>query len=224
MKTCVVIPAYNEEKTISGITARVRNQGLEAVVINDGSSDQTARLAKEQGAIVISSLKNKGKGASLSLGFDYAMNNGYDPVVTMDADGQHLPEEIPLLLDLAQGKSNAFIIGNRMRDTRNMPWERVMTNSVMSAFISFLAHQHIPDTQCGFRLISTPLLKKLYLKTSGYETESEIIIKASRLGVKIQSVPIQTIYSREKSKINPFVDTIKFVAMIFKELAPHKRK
>ena len=99
-----------------------------------------------------------------------------------------------------------------------MPFIRVLTNKIMSGLISKITRQNVPDTQCGFRLIKRPVLEKINLKTSKYETESEILIKASRLGFKIESVPIKTVYSGEKSQINPFVDTLRFIKFLFREL------
>jgi hypothetical protein len=101
---------------------------------------------------------------------------------------------------------------------RNMPVVRVLTNKIMSWFISGLCKQKIPDTQCGFRLIKKEVLERLRLTTSKFEIESEILIKASRLGFKIESLPIKSVYIGEKSHINPFIDTIKFIKFIFKEL------
>ncbi len=105
-----------------------------------------------------------------------------------------------------------------MQKIKNMPLVRVLTNKVMSWLISQIAKQEIPDTQCGFRLIKKEVLAKLNLKTHKYETESEVLIRGSRLGFKIESVPIKTIYITEKSHINPFIDTLRFIRFILKEI------
>ncbi len=218
MKICVVIPTYNEAKTIADIIRKVRQQELEVVVIDDGSQDNTSCIAKDNGAIVLNNLINEGKGVSLAKGFDYALSKDFDAVITMDGDGQHLPEEIPYFTRLAKYSDSGIFIGNRMFKRKNMPYLRIFTNKFMSWFISFVTGQSIPDTQCGFRLIKKEVLEKINLKTSKYETESEIIIKSSRLGFKIESVPIKSIYSGEKSQINPVIDTLRFIKFIIREL------
>lgn len=218
MKTCVVMPTYNEAKEIGRIIKKVLAQGLEVVIIDDGSPDNTSQVAANNGAIVLKNQNNEGKGASLIKGFDYAMKNNFDTVITMDGDGQHLAEDIPLFLQAAKCSDSAIFIGNRMLKTKSMPWLRLLTNKFMSWLISEIIKQEVPDSQCGFRLIKKELLKKLKLTTSRYETESEILIDAARLGFKIESVPIKTVYSGEKSRIKPFSDALRFIKFLVKEL------
>ncbi len=218
MKVCVIIPTYNEAKSIACLIQRIRQQELGVVVIDDGSQDNTSSIAKDNGAIVLRNETNEGKGASLAKGFRYALNTGTDAVITMDGDGQHLPEEIPYFLRLAEYSNSSLFIGNRMPKIKNMPYLRIFTNKFMSWLISFIVGQNIADTQCGFRLIKKEVLEKINLKTSKYETESEMIIKAARLGFKIESIPIKTIYAGEKSQINPIIDTLRFIKFIVKEL------
>lgn len=218
MKICVLIPTYNEAKAIANLVRKIRQQELEVAVIDDGSQDNTSRIAKDNGAIVLRNENNQGKGASLLKGFHYALGRDFDAVITMDGDGQHLPSEIPYFIRLAEYSNSGILIGNRMFKRNNMPSVRVFTNKFMSRLISFVAGQSIPDTQCGFRLIKKEALEKINLKTSKYETESEIIIQASRLGFKIESVPIKTIYNGEKSQINPVIDTLRFIKFIVREL------
>jgi len=217
MKTCVIIPTYNESRVIAELTREIRQQNLEVVVVDDGSCDNTAQIAADNGAIVLRNPNNEGKGASLIKGFHYALSKDFDAVITMDGDGQHEPADILYFMRLAQYSNSAILVGNRMTKTKNMPLLRLLTNKLMSWFISFVARQKVPDTQCGFRLIKKDLLEKLNLRTSKYEVESEIIIKASRLGFKIESVPIKTIYSLEKSQIHPIIDTLRFFRFIVKE-------
>lgn len=214
MKTCVVIPAYNEYLAITDIVKRVRQQGLEVLVIDDGSSDNTREAAREGGAMVLKNQHNEGKGASLNKGFYYCLDKNYDAVITMDGDGQHSPDDIPNFLRSAEASDSGIFIGNRLSQAKGMPLIRLVTNRFMSWVISKIAHQQIPDTQCGFRLIRKSVLEKLDLKSRKYEIESEVLIKASRLGAKIESVPIKTIYAGAKSRINPFLDTLRFIKFI----------
>jgi len=218
MKTCVVIPAYNESEGVAPVIDQIRQQGIEVVLIDDGSTDSTSRIASERGAVVLRNAANEGKGASLVKGFSYALEKNFDAVITMDGDGQHDPGDIPYLMRLAQYSKCGIVIGNRMHKTNGMPVVRFLTNRIMSWFLSGLAKQHIPDTQCGFRLIKIEVLRRLHLTTSNFETESEILLKSSRLGFKIDSAPIKSLYRSEKSQINPLIDTVRFIRYIVKEI------
>lgn len=218
MNTCVIIPIYNESKTIGNIVKEVRNKDLDVLVIDDGSKDMGWKVAEDSGAVVLKNEKNVGKGASLAKGFSYALEKNYDAVITMDGDGQHLPEDLPYFIRLAKDSNTPILIGNRMQKTKRMPLMRILTNKFMSWLLSAIAKQKIPDTQCGLRLIKTDVLRKVILSTNKYETESEILIKASKLGFKIESVPIKTVYNDEKSQIHPVIDTLRFFRFIFKEL------
>jgi glycosyltransferase involved in cell wall biosynthesis len=218
MKICVIIPTYNEARAIANIVKKIKQHELDVVVVDDGSYDNTSGIAEDSGAVVLRNPINEGKGASLIKGFHYALERDFDAVITMDGDGQHIPEEIPYFIRLAKYSDSAVLIGNRMLKVKDMPLIRVFTNKFMSWFISSLTRQKIPDTQCGFRLIKKEVLKKIRLETRKYETESEIIIKTARLGYKIESVPINTVYNSEKSQINPFVDTLRFIKFISREL------
>ncbi len=192
-------------------------------MVDDGSTDDTADIAEKSGALVLRSEVNQGKGAALIRGFEYCLNNNFDSAITMDGDGQHLPEDIPDFIRLAAEKKDlGMIIGNRMANRRNMPFIRVMTNKFMSWLLSRLTRQKISDSQCGFRLIKREVLEKLSLQTNKFEIESEMIIEAAQNGFKIGSIPIQTVYQKERSHINPVVDTIRFFRFIFKKMRPKK--
>ena len=118
------------------------------------------------------------------------ISQGFDAVITMDGDGQHLAYDIPFFIRFADYSGSDIFVGNRMNKTRHMPRVRILTNKAMSWFISEIAKQKIPDTQCGFRLIKKEVLRELALRTRKYEIESEVLIKASRLGFRIESIPI----------------------------------
>jgi glycosyltransferase involved in cell wall biosynthesis len=213
---CVIIPTYNESAAIAGLVKAIRSLKLEVVVIDDGSGDNTAQLARDNGAKVLINEVNMGKGACLVKGFNYILERGYDAVVTIDGDGQHLPSEIPDFLRAAEADPGCgIIVGNRMLKRGEMPFVRVLTNKAMSAFISGICRQRIPDTQCGFRFIRRTVLEKVILKTTKYETESEILVGTARCGLRILSVPITSVYSGSKSNINPFVDTLRFIRYVF---------
>ncbi len=218
MRVCVIIPTYNESIEIGKIIQKIRRQNLEVVVIDDGSTDMTAQISKREGAVVLRNSKNKGKGFSLIRGLEYTREKNFDAAITMDGDGQHSPDDIPFFIQKAESSEAGIIIGNRMHNPKKMPLIRILTNKFMSWLISKLIKQKVNDTQCGFRLIKRELLEKIKFTTHRFETESEILIEASRLGYNIVSIPIKTIYRREKSQINPLFDTIRFVNFIRRKI------
>lgn len=218
MRTCVIIPVYNEAKNIRSLINRIKKLALEVIIIDDGSSDDTVNAAESSSVKVLRSQCNSGKGAALIKGYNFALAQGFDAVISMDGDGQHSCNDIAKFIQKAETCTAALIIGNRMTMTKKMPWLRIVTNCFMSWLLSLIIRQKIPDTQCGFRLIKKEALLKMDLSTSKYETESEILIKAGRLGFKIESVPVETIYGSQKSKINPFVDTLRFLRLLTMDL------
>lgn len=223
MKICVVIPAYNEERAIGPLASEIRSRGLDVLVIDDGSTDSTAVAARGAGATVLSRMPNRGKGASLATGFSWALEHGYEAVITVDGDGQHHPEDIAQFLTVA-AKGYGIVVGNRLHNPRSMPLTRLLTNRFMSWIISSVTGQRIPDTQCGFRLITREVLEGVKVETSKYEIESEILIKSARKGFTIASVPIKSIYLNEQSYINPVADTFRFVRYLWRELFTRRTK
>lgn len=210
-KTCVIIPTYNEEKVIGSLIDKVRAFNLAVIVVDDGSSDATAKIALRKGAAVLTADKNQGKGAALKRGFDYALKSQYETIITLDGDGQHNPGSIKDFIRAKEENSADLVVGNRMRNTENMPLIRIATNRFMSWLISRASKQNIPDTQCGFRLIQRKVLESIRLLAARYDMESEILIEAAKKGFKIASVPIETIYTGTKSKIHPVWDTLRFI-------------
>jgi glycosyltransferase involved in cell wall biosynthesis len=219
MKVCVLLPAYNEEKEIGRIIDQIRVYDLDVIVVDDGSTDNTANIAKQAKAIVISHPENLGKGRSLRTGFQFIKESGYDAVVIMDSDGQHLPQEINSFIKHAEKSNAGIIIGNRMDDPAGMPFIRKLTNKITSMIVSSIVKTNIPDSQCGFRLIRSDVIKNLNLRTGKYETESEILFEAVRNGASIESIPIKSVYAaNNKSLIDPLSDTIRFCGLISKNI------
>ncbi len=218
MNVCLLIPAYNESRTIGQVVSEARKTMESVVVVDDGSKDGTAQIAQDSGAFVIKHQVNSGKGAALRTGFQYVLDHGYDAVITMDSDGQHDVDDIPKFLQTFSRSRAGIILGSRMHDISTMPAVRKFTNKLTSFVGSLLAHQELKDSQSGFRLISSDVLRAVELETTGYEMESELLIKASRRGFRITSIPIKTIYGEEVSKINPVVDTYRFFRLLFRSL------
>lgn len=218
MAVRVLIPAYNEANAIGEVIDKVKSKGLTLLVVDDGSSDNTAEIAISKKVDVLRHTTNLGKGASLKDGFNDTLKGDYESVLVLDGDGQHDPGEIPNFLKKMRESGADIVVGNRMNDIQSMPLKRKLTNKFMSYLISKIAKQEIPDTQCGYRMIKTKVLKDIKISTSKYEIESEILLKAAKKGYKIQSVPIKTIYKGQKSQINPVTDTIRFFSFLFKIL------
>lgn len=216
MRIWVVIPAYNEASFLAKLLGDIKKTGLFTLVIDDGSVDTTYETAKGIADIVLRNPKNMGKGKSLHAAITYLLEHeAFDYAVTMDGDGQHAPEDLRHFVEAANNREH-FVVGTRMGDPQGMPLIRVITNIVMSRIISYIARQNIPDTQCGYRLISREVLERVEIETKKFEIESEILIKAARFGYKIKSIPVKSIYAKnQRSKINPFVDTIRFFRFLF---------
>jgi glycosyltransferase involved in cell wall biosynthesis len=216
-----VIPAFNSADRLApvleGVKAHLAPDRI--VVVDDGSTDDTPRIAESAGVLLVRHPENRGKGSALRSGFDFLMKRA-DPVAifTIDADGQHAPEQIPSFVEAYRAGKGDLLIGNRMKSKRGMPTIRILVNKFTSAVISMRAGCRIEDSQSGYRLIGADVVRSVKLVTSRYETESEILIKAARIGARISSVPIRTIYAGEKSRINPIVDTVRFFALVIRSL------
>lgn len=217
-RIAIIVPAHNEAKAIGPLVEAVRALGYDCIVIDDGSVDNTNAVALQAGAVVLQTKVKSGKGNALKLGFDYVIKNGYEALIVMDGDGQHSPSDIKGFVDCYQRTNADIVSGSRMNDPRGMPLVRLATNRLMSWLISLFCHQHIADTQCGFRLIKTDVLRAIKLESSDFEIETEVLIRASKKGFKIGSADVQTIYNDEVSKIRPVRDTVRFIAYLWREL------
>ena len=210
----ILIPAYQEGARIGPLVRCVRSFASRIVVVDDGSRDDTAAAAREAGAEVLVHPVNKGKGAALQTGFQYAREQGASFVLTMDGDGQHAPADIPVFIEAFATQGCAAIVGNRMDDPSKMPLVRRLTNRFMSWLLSRKMGQLVPDTQNGFRLYRTDVIPPMQDGDSRFAAESEILLILSQHGVRIDSVPVQVIYGDECSKIRPLRDTLRFWNML----------
>lgn len=224
MKVCALIPAYNEAATIAGVVRGCAPHVAEVLVVDDGSGDDTCRLAEEAGATVIIHKHNAGKGAAIRTGFTCVRGLELDAVVLLDGDGQHQTSEIPRFIQAAERTGASIILGDRMGDVASMPALRRWTNRTTSAILSRLARRHIRDSQCGFRLLRTGVLADLDLKTAHYDTESEILLQAAYAGHRIVNLPIKTIYDAAPSHIRPLRDTWRFTKLAARALVLRARR
>ena len=209
-----VIPAYGEEKHIGDVVRRTRQQLDHVLVVDDGSNDQTAARAREAGAEVIVHPQNRGKGEAIKTGLRHWLDRQFTYVVILDADGQHLPEEIDRFVNAASTLDAQLFIGTRMNDLSGMPPLRRIVNRYMSKRISRTCGQKIPDTQCGFRMLHRQLVPDVLGGANRFDYETEMLIFASRKGYRIESIPITTVYSDEVSSIHPIRDTIRFFKLM----------
>jgi glycosyltransferase involved in cell wall biosynthesis len=216
-QTAAVIPAYQDEKHIGDIVRRTRERLDHVLVVDDGSTDQTAQRAREAGAEVIVHNQNRGKGDAIKTGLAYWSDRAVTWVSLLDSDGQHLPEEIDRFLTAATSSTQStFLIGNRMNNLAGMPFLRRVANRYMSKQISRLCGQEIPDTQCGFRMLNRQLVPELLGGGDRFDYDTEVLIVASRKGYRIESVPITTVYTDQVSKIRPLRDAIRFLKLMWR--------
>jgi glycosyltransferase involved in cell wall biosynthesis len=224
-RTAAVIPAYQDEKHIGDIARRTRERLDHVLVVDDGSTDQTAQRAREAGAEVIVHPQNQGKGEAIKTGLAHWLHTanpasgGQDCqiswVILLDSDGQHLPEEIDRFLTAAAAVTRpTFFIGNRMEDLARMPFVRRVVNRYMSNQISQVCGQQIPDTQNGYRMLHRELIPDMLGGSHRFDYETEVLIIASRKGYAIESVPISTVYTDQVSKIHPLRDAFRFFKLM----------
>ncbi|MFH1024629.1 MAG: glycosyltransferase family 2 protein [Planctomycetota bacterium] len=216
MRIVVVIPAFHESARVGAVVAGARPRVERVYVVDDGSRDGTAEAARAARAEVLVHETNRGKGAALATGFAAALAAGFDAVVTLDADGQHDPNEIPKLA--AAAETADVVVGCRMTDPSGMPLVRRWTNRFMSWVISKLAGRRIRDSQSGYRLFRRAVLERVTLDTAHFESESQILIRACRAGFRLAEVPVRVIYGAEKSKIRPARDTLRFFRFVIREI------
>jgi glycosyltransferase involved in cell wall biosynthesis len=220
---CVVIPAFREAERIGAVVRGVRAQGLPVIVVDDGSPDATGAAAAAAGATVLRHAVNRGKGVALQTAYDFARAHGYAAVITMDGDGQHDPADLPGLLAAARTTGAPVVIGNRMGDATAMPRVRRGTNRLMSWLLSRLMRQRVPDTQCGFRYYQLAVLPTQPPGSARYAAESELLLDLAARGARFASAPVRVIYGGEQSKINPVVDTLRFLGMMLRRAVRQRR-
>ena len=208
---CVVlIPCLNEAAAIFQVVEAARRQISHVIVVDDGSTDDTAALAAKAGAEVILHDNIHGKGAALGAGFRRAVGRGFSWALTMDGDGQHAADDIPAFLSEARHGAADLVVGNRLVNPGQMPWLRRQVNQWMSRRLSSVAGLWLPDSQCGFRLVRLGVWSKLTLQASHFEIESEMLLAFIARGHAVKFIPVQTIYNNEHSKIHPVRDTVRW--------------
>jgi glycosyltransferase involved in cell wall biosynthesis len=210
-RVVVIIPALNAAASLERVVVESRRQLDPVVVIDDGSTDATGEVARAAGAIVLRHSVNRGKGAALKTGFTWALENGFGGVITLDADGQHLPSEIPKFLRERTAGAADLIIGGRAHLFGGMLPRRRAANRFSAWSISIASGVRITDSQSGFRFYSSNLLRNVSLGTDGFDMESEVIVRAGRGGLKIVTIPIDLgfVDGVATSHYKPLLDTLR---------------
>jgi glycosyltransferase involved in cell wall biosynthesis len=215
-----LIPAFNAESSVAELIAALGRaaKSVRVLVVDDGSADKTSDIAAAAGATVLRHEENHGKGAALQTGFDHIRRlSNINFIITMDADLQHRPEDVPKLF-AAQRFSNAdIVVGRRNRIGTGMPIARILSNTITSALVGMRTGCRISDSQCGFRLIRRRVLESVRLESPGFEAETEFLIKSARRGFRIEFAPVSTVYAREKSHMTHWTTTVNFIKVLFRE-------
>ncbi len=224
-RVCVIVPAYNESPVIAGVIKKAKkafskdkNHSIDVVVVNDGSSDDTSSEAKKGGAIVIDHILNSGAGSATLTGLAYARRHNYDIAATMDADGQHTPDDVLQGIIKSQETDTDLLIGSRLINSKGMSIVKIIGNKGLSIITFLLFGINVTDSQSGLRIYSRKAIQELSWKSNGFEFCSEMIWRAKQANMKIQEYPIKAIYtdySRSKGQNN--WNGINIVKRLFKQ-------
>ncbi len=206
IRLCVIIPTYNNDKTVLKVIEDVHQYVKDIIVINDGSTDATEEtlLQAKQFVSVISHERNKGKGHALLTGIRVAKSKGFTHIITIDADGQHFASDIPVLLSATEHNPEGIIVGYRNLTENNMPRGNTFANKFSNLWFRLQTTINLPDTQSGYRLYNLASLKGLRWITARYESELELLVFAAWSGVKITSVPVKVYYPPAEERVSHF--------------------
>ena len=214
LRVAALVPAYQAAAHLGEVLLALRELPAppHVLVVDDGSRDATADVARQFGADVHSFAANRGKGHALVKGFE--LLGDFDAVVTLDADGQHPPACVPAFVAAAEAGAD-LVLGTREL-TPDMPPHRRFANAFSSAWCSAIAGQHIGDSQCGYRIYRREVLRRTPVQASRYEVETEMVVRAARLGFRFAEVKIPTVYGDETSHLSPVRDVPRIVGMMLR--------
>ena len=224
-RVCVVVPAYNEATVIADVIrsakqvfAKAKGLSIDIVVVNDGSKDNTSEEARKGGATVIDHVLNSGAGGATLTGLAYARHNSYDIAATMDADGQHAPEDVLNGIKQLDRDGSGLLIGSRLINSEGMSKTKILGNKGLSFITKLLFGINVTDSQSGLRIYSRNAIENLDWKTTGYEFCSEMIWRARQLNLSIAEYPIEAIYTDySMSKGQNNWNAINIVKRLFKQ-------
>jgi glycosyltransferase involved in cell wall biosynthesis len=220
VRAAALIPAFNEAASIAAVVEGVRDSVAAVIVIDDGSTDGTAERARAAGAEVVAHDSNRGKGSAIRTGLRRVLAGDFTHVLLLDGDMQHLPAEAPRLLRAAEETGADVVLGERRFCASEMPASRYYANLAGSRVLSWFIGVPAPDTQCGFRVFRVDAIRDLPLTASGYEIETEMLVKVCRRGGRIAPVPVTAVYDGQASKLRPVRDTTRtcFLAVYYRFL------
>ncbi len=204
-----VIPAYDAAATVGDVVAGALRYLSRVVVVSDGSRDDTVQVARAAGADVEALSPNRGKGFALRRGIELALGGEPAALVLLDADAQHDPDDLPSLIAAWDRVRSGMVIGSRLSDPTRIPGARFWTNYIGSRILSWMTGRELLDSQSGYRLLDARLAARLGLSADGYAIESEMLIKAARLGAPVEHVRVRTIYNDHGSHFRPVLDTVR---------------
>lgn len=204
LKTCIIVPVYNNVGTINGVVQRALKFCKDVIVVDDGSTDGSSDSLETLGVIVVRYGKNRGKGYALKTGFKEAKSRGFERAITIDADGQHFPEDIPVFATEAKAHPDAMLVGSRNLRMENMPGGNTFANKFSNFWFRLQTGVNLPDTQSGFRLYQLNRIGKLHLLTSRYEAELELLVFQCWKGVQMRPVGIRVYYPPEGERVTHF--------------------
>ena len=213
----VLIPALNCAGTIASVVTGARQQVPLVVVVNDGSTDATGEEARRAGANVLEHDRPRGKGAALLTGMRALQQRGVRHVLTMDGDGQHLSDEIPILLRTSKAHPDAPVIGMRPMEALPVAPMRLFGNRFANKWVEIACGRRLPDTQSGFRVYPLEQTLALGVRAMHFAFETEVLIRAVRVGMPIESVPVRVYYppvEERTSHFDPFVDTLRIIFVV----------
>ena len=222
MKIAALIPAFNEARTIGTVVSGIAPAVDAVLVVDDGSSDDTAARARAAGAEVLSLAANSGKGVAIRAGLARLLTASFTHVLFLDGDLQHRPDEAPRLIEVASRTGADLVVGERQFRREDMPASRYYANRVGSAALSWFVGAPVRDTQCGFRVCRLDALRDLPLHARGYDIETEMLVKLRRRGARVAAAPVTAVYANERSKLRPVRDTTRtcFLAVYYQFLEP----
>ena len=217
-----LIPAYRAGATVGRVVEGARRELAHVIVVDDGSNDDTSARARAAGAEVIQHPANSGKGAALRTGLRALADRGVARALTLDADGQHLPEEIPVLLAASDAAPDAIVVGVRRKTGHEIAAANRFGNWVADSFLHLIAGRPLPDTQSGFRVYPVATTLALGAESPRYEFETEVLLRAARHGMAVVGVPVDVHYppvAERVSHYRPWRDTLRVIAVVLKVLA-----